>query len=202
LNTASGWLSMGCHGLIAIAHGLDDESGISGTQMHVLLRKRNGNSMLAEHLIDLQQQIMGSSRPILRTGHKTRDFPLQGMITKGPQEYCRGWCREYTRMTAHGLSKQALHEVQVAAVGLREPGKGYSVQQQCCDGHQSHCGDGGYCLCFVERRSANRTRPTRFLRLHVWTRRARLASVQKRTSQRNCRFFSLPPSRVRDPRGG
>ncbi len=50
---------MDCHGLIAIAHGLDDESGISGTQVHVLLRKRNGNSMLAEHLIDLQQQIMG-----------------------------------------------------------------------------------------------------------------------------------------------
>ena len=53
MDTASGWLSMGCHGLIAIAYGLDDEGGISGTQVHVLLRKRNGNRMLAEHLIDL-----------------------------------------------------------------------------------------------------------------------------------------------------
>src|SRR5262245_48649527 len=108
---------MGCHGLIAIARGLDDESGISGTQVYVLLRKRNGNSMLAEHLVDLQQQIMGSSRAILRTRHKTRDFPLQGMITKGAQEDCRGWCREYARMTAHNLSEQALHEVHVAAIG-------------------------------------------------------------------------------------
>src|SRR5919198_4820426 len=84
LDAASGWLSMGCHGLIAIARGLDNERGISGTQMHVLLRKRHDNSMLAEHLVNLQQQIMGSSRPILRTGYKARDFPLQGMITKGP----------------------------------------------------------------------------------------------------------------------
>ena len=67
---------MGCHGFIAIARRLDDESGISGTQVYVLLRKRNGNSMLAEHLVDLQQQIMGSSRPILWTRHKARDFPL------------------------------------------------------------------------------------------------------------------------------
>ena len=107
---------MSCHGLIAIAHGLDDESGISRTQVHVLLRKRNDNSMLAEYLVDLQQQIMGSSGPILRTGHKARDFPLQGMIAKGPQEYGRGRCREDTRMTAHDLSEQALHKVQVAAV--------------------------------------------------------------------------------------
>ena len=114
LDAASGGLSMGCHGLIAIARGLDDESGVSGTQVHVLLRKRNGNSMLAEYLVDLQQQLMGSSSPILRTGHKARDFPLQGMIAKGPQEY--GRCREDTRMTTHGLSEQALHEVQVAAV--------------------------------------------------------------------------------------
>ena len=38
--------------------------------MHVLLRKRNGNSMLTEYLVNLQQQLMGSSRPILRTRHK------------------------------------------------------------------------------------------------------------------------------------
>jgi hypothetical protein len=74
---------MSCHSLIAIARGLDDESGISGTQVHVLLRKRNDNSMLAEYLVDLQQQIMGSSGPILRTGHKARDVPLQGLLTKG-----------------------------------------------------------------------------------------------------------------------
>ena len=117
LDAASGWLSMGCHGLIAIAYGLNDEGSIRGTQVHVLLRKRNGNSMLTEHLVDLQQQIMGSSRPILQTGHKARDFPLQGMIAKSPQEYCRRRCREYTRMTAYGLSQQALHEVQVAAIG-------------------------------------------------------------------------------------
>src|SRR5438093_3914069 len=98
---------MGCHGLIAIAHGLDNESSISGPQVHVLLRKWNGNSMLAEHLVDLEQQIMGRNRPILRTRHKTRDFPLQGMITKGPQEYGRGRRREDTWMTAHGLSEQA-----------------------------------------------------------------------------------------------
>jgi hypothetical protein len=75
---------MGYYGLIAIARGLDDGSGISGTQVHVLLRKRNDNSMLAEYLVDLQQQIMGSSGSILRTGYKARDFPLQGMIAKGP----------------------------------------------------------------------------------------------------------------------
>src|SRR5262245_41517241 len=117
LDTTSGWLSMGYHGLIAIARGLDDESGFSRTQVHVLLRKRNSNSMLAEHLVDLQQQIMGSSRPILRTGHKARDFPLQGMITKSSQKYCWGRCREYARMTAHGLSEQALHKIHVAAIG-------------------------------------------------------------------------------------
>ena len=77
---------MSCHSLIAVSRGLADESGISGTQAYILLRKRNGNGMLAEHLVDLQQQIIGSSRPILRTRHKTRDFPLQGMITKGAQE--------------------------------------------------------------------------------------------------------------------
>jgi hypothetical protein len=67
---------MGGHVRIAIARGLDDEGGISGTQVHILLRERNGNSMLAKYLVDLQQQIMGSSRPILRTGYKARDFPL------------------------------------------------------------------------------------------------------------------------------
>jgi hypothetical protein len=55
--------------------------------------------------------------------------------------------------------------------------------------------------CFVSRRSANRTRPTRLRRLHVWTHRVRLASVQKRTNQRTCKILSRPPSRVRDPRG-
>jgi len=46
--------------------------------------------MLAEHLVDLQQQIMGRSRTILRTGHKARDLPLQGMITKARRNMAGG----------------------------------------------------------------------------------------------------------------
>ena len=112
-----GLIGGGCHCGVAIAHGLDDERGVSGTQMHILLREGYGNTVLAERLIDLQQQIIGGGRAILRTGHKARDFPLQGMLAKGTQEHRRGRCREHAWMAAHRLSEQAFHEVHVTTVG-------------------------------------------------------------------------------------
>jgi len=55
--------------------------------MHILLREGDGNTVLAEHLVDLQQQIIGGSQAILGAGDKAPDFPLQGMVAKGTQEY-------------------------------------------------------------------------------------------------------------------
>ncbi len=89
MDTAGGLLSVRCHARVAIAQRLDDERRIGGTQMDILLRKGHDNTLLAERLLDLEQQVMGGGGAVLRPGDETRDFPLQGMLTKGMQEHHR-----------------------------------------------------------------------------------------------------------------
>ncbi len=89
MDTAGGLLSVRCHARVAIAQRLYDERRIGGTQMDILLRKGHDNTLLAERLLDLEQQVMGGGGAVLRPGDETRDFPLQGMLTKGMQEHHR-----------------------------------------------------------------------------------------------------------------
>jgi len=85
--------------------------------MDILLRKGDDNTVLAERLLDLEQQVIGGGGAVLRPGHETRDFPLQGMLTKGAQEHRRWRGREHTWMAAHRLSEQAFDQVHVTAIG-------------------------------------------------------------------------------------
>ena len=117
LHTVSGLLSVCCHSRVTIALRLYDERRIRGTQMDILLRKGHDNTLLAERLLDLEQQIMSCGGAVLRPGDETRDFPLQGMLTKGEQEHSRWRCREHTWMAAYRLSEQAFDQVHVAAIG-------------------------------------------------------------------------------------
>lgn len=76
LHLTRGLLSVrGCP-RVAIAQRLDDQCRIGGTQMDILLRKGHDDTLLAECLLDLQQQVIGGGRAVLRPGHETRDFPL------------------------------------------------------------------------------------------------------------------------------
>jgi len=73
--------------------------------MDILLRKGDGNTVLTERLLDLQQQVMGCGGTVLWPGDETGDFPLHGMLTQGVQEHRRWWGREHTRMGAYCLSE-------------------------------------------------------------------------------------------------